>query len=247
MVTTPAGDSRCDGALQQLHVRSERMGRACLRSLPQQSFWRLKQIKINFFPHSINKAMEGDKDCGGIMACDYLFRGTGDRSGRGPSDVFAQTGQSFGTCKFYAGHIYIASLATLKIGLDILLKEEDVEIDSDSPDTADCLKRRASDRSILAAAMNAPISVMETAGEGGAWGMALLAAYMLFRRKTDESLGDYLDSRVFADSKVRDRMEPDTADVAGFEKYYEAVSGMPCGGKSCGTGVLKRCRCNAAK
>ena len=65
--------------------------------------------------------------------------------------------------------------------------------------------------------MNAPISVMETAGEGGAWGMALLAAYMLFK-KDGQSLGDYLDSRVFAERKS-ETMEPDPADVAGFEKY----------------------------
>ena len=65
--------------------------------------------------------------------------------------------------------------------------------------------------------MNAPISVMETAGEGGAWGMALLAAYML-SKKDEQSLGDYLDSRIFAERKS-ETMEPDLADVAGFETY----------------------------
>ena len=71
----------------------------------------------------------------------------------------------------------------------------------------------------LAAAMNAPVSVMETAGEGGAWGIALLASYML-QKKDGESLADYLDSRVFADSKAI-RVEPDTEDVAGFETFMK--------------------------
>lgn len=67
--------------------------------------------------------------------------------------------------------------------------------------------------------MNAPVSVMETAGEGGAWGIALLASYML-QKKDGESLEDYLDSRVFADSKAI-RVEPDTEDVAGFETFMK--------------------------
>jgi sugar (pentulose or hexulose) kinase len=72
---------------------------------------------------------------------------------------------------------------------------------------------------ILANALNVPITAMETAGEGGPWGMALLAAYMV-RKSEGESMEDYLKNRVFADAKSVS-VNPDPAGVAGFQKYLE--------------------------
>ena len=73
---------------------------------------------------------------------------------------------------------------------------------------------------MMAAALGAPVAVMETAGEGGAWGIALLAAYLLHKSE-GQTLGDYLSGRVFAGS-AGSRMEPVQEDVEGFERYMEA-------------------------
>ena len=161
------------------------------------------------------KAMEGDKDCGGLIAFNY-FSGepvTGFEEGR---PLFVRRPDSrFTLANFMRSHLY-SSLAALKIGLDILLKEEAVQIDSVTGHGG-LFKTEGVGQSILAAAMNAPISVMETAGEGGAWGIALLAAYMLYREE-GQSLGEYLDQKVFAGMQAR-TMEPDPADVAGFDAF----------------------------
>lgn len=121
----------------------------------------------------------------------------------------------FTLANFMRTHLY-SSLATLKIGLDILLKEEDVQIDTVTGHGG-LFKTEGVGQSILAAAMNAPISVMETAGEGGAWGIALLAAYMLYK-KEGQGLDAYLEEKVFADMAVK-TLRPDPADVAGFETF----------------------------
>ena len=117
---------------------------------------------------------------------------------------------------FYMSTQLYASLASLKIGLDILLKKEDVRIDSITGHGG-LFKTKGVGQRILAAAMNAPISVMETAGEGGAWGIALLAAYMK-NREAGESLSQYLEQRVFAGMKA-ETVEPDREDAAGFDAY----------------------------
>lgn len=164
-----------------------------------------------------NKAMEGDKDCGGLMAYNY-FSGehvTGFEEGR---PLFVRRPDSkFNLANFMRTHLY-SSLGALKYGLDILLKKEDVQIDSVTGHGG-LFKTEGVGQSILAGAMNAPISVMETAGEGGAWGIALLAAYMI-NKEENESLGEYLENKVFADMKAK-TLEPDPADVSGFEAFME--------------------------
>ena len=212
MVTTPAGDLvamvHCNNCTSDLNAWVGLFAEFA-------ECFGIKADKNKLFSTLYQKAMEGDKDCGGMIACNY-YSGepvTGLEEGR---PMFLRRPDShLGLANFMRSHLY-ASLATLKIGLDILLKEEDVKIDSITGHGG-LFKTKGVGQSILAAAMNAPISVMETAGEGGAWGMALLAAYMLFK-KDGQSLGDYLDSRVFAERKS-ETMEPDPADVAGFEKY----------------------------
>ena len=112
-------------------------------------------------------------------------------------------------------HLY-AALATLKVGVDILLHEENVRLDR-IVGHGGLFKTRGVGQRMLAAAINTPVSVMETAGEGGAWGVALLAAYML-ARENGETLADYLENKVFA-SMASETMEPDAQDVEGFAAY----------------------------
>ena len=161
------------------------------------------------------KAMEGDNDCGGLLAYNY-FSGehiTGFTKGR---PLFVRTPDSaFNLANFMRTNLY-ASLAVLKTGLDILMKEEQVQID-EIFGHGGLFKTKGVGQNILAAALNTPVSVMETAGEGGAWGMALLASYMV--NKTDnETLGAYLSNHVFKDGSIL-TVAPDPKDVEGFEAF----------------------------
>ena len=124
---------------------------------------------------------------------------------------------NFNLANFMRVHLFTA-LGALKVGMDILLKEEHVEIDS-ILGHGGLFKTKGVGQSILAAAIDAPVSVMETAGEGGPWGMALLASYML-RKDEDETLQDYLADKVFA-GNAGTSMAPDPKDVEGFEVFIE--------------------------
>lgn len=164
-----------------------------------------------------NKALEGDKDCGGLVAFNF-FSGepvVGLNEGR-PMFV-RRPDVKLSLANFMRSHLY-ASLATLKVGCDILFKEENVPVDK-LYGHGGLFKTKGVGQGILAAAMNAPVAVMETAGEGGPWGMAVLAAYMV-NKAEGESLEDYLETKVFA-GQSGTVMNPDPADVAGFDKYIE--------------------------
>ena len=142
-----------------------------------------------------NKALEGDADCGGLLSYGYLSGEniTNVTEGR---PMFVRTPKSnFNLANFMRVHLFTA-LGALKVGMDILLKEEHVEIDS-ILGHGGLFKTKGVGQRILAAAINAPVSVMETAGEGGPWGMALLASYMV-HRKEGETLQAYLSEKVFA-------------------------------------------------
>ena len=212
MVTTPAGDPvamvHCNNCTSDLNAWVN------LFKEFAESFG--VDVDMNrLFSVLYNKALEGEKDCGGLIAYNY-FSGepvTGLEEGR---PMFVRYPDShMNLANFMRTHLY-ASLASLKIGLDILLKKEDVKIDSITGHGG-LFKTKGVGQSILAAAMNAPISVMETAGEGGAWGIALLAAYMKNGTK-GQSLDEYLEKEVFAGMKA-ETMEPDSEDVAGFDAY----------------------------
>ncbi len=163
------------------------------------------------------KALEADKDCGGLMAYNY-YSGepiTGFDEGR---PLFARTPDAkFNLANFMRTHLYSA-LATLKIGLDILMKQEHVYVDSITGHGG-LFKTPVVGQSMLAAAMNAPVTVMDTASEGGPWGQAILAAYMVERRP-GESLGAYLNHRIFA-GQTGTTIAPDPADAAGFDAFIE--------------------------
>src|SRR5699024_12507092 len=96
---------------------------------------------------------------------------------------------------FMAGHLYTA-WGALKVGCDIMLREEGVKLDRITGHGG-LFKTERVGQSYLAAAINAPVTVMKTAGEGGAWGIAILANYMVTKEQ-GESLEDYLENKVFA-------------------------------------------------
>ncbi len=164
-----------------------------------------------------NKALEGDTDCGGLLAYNY-FSGehiTGFEEGR---PLFVRKPDSkFNLANFMRVHLYTA-LGALKTGLDILMKEEDVAVDK-MLGHGGLFKTKGVGQKILAAAVNAPVSVMKTAGEGGAWGMAILAAYMLDKAE-DETLDTYLSDKVFAGEEGT-TIAPDEKDVEGFDEFIK--------------------------
>lgn len=164
-----------------------------------------------------NKALEGDADCGGLMAYNY-FSGepvTGFEEGR---PLFVRTPDAhFNLANFMRVHLF-TSLGVLKTGLDILLKEEDVKVDKIFGHGG-LFKTKGVGQSILAAAMDTPVTVMDTAGEGGAWGIAVLASYMK-NKVADETLDDYLNKKVFAGQKG-ETLAPKAEDVEGFDRFME--------------------------
>lgn len=164
-----------------------------------------------------NKAMEGDADCGGLLSYGYLSGEniTGIDDGR---PLFVRSPKSsFNLANFMRSHLYTA-LGALKIGMDILLKEENVTIDTIFGHGG-LFKTKGVGQQILADAINTPVSVMETAGEGGPWGMALLASYMLYR-EDGESLQDYLADKVFGENKGME-LKPCEDGVNGFETFIK--------------------------
>ena len=181
----------------------------------------IKADKDQLFGTLYRKATEGEKDCGGMVAFNY-FSGepiTGLNEGR---PLFVRKPDAkLGLANFMRAHLY-ASLATLKLGLDILMKEEKVKVDR-IYGHGGLFKTEGVGQSILAAAMNAPVAVMKTAGEGGPWGMALLASYMV-QKEDKESLEHYLNEKIFASQDGTDVgviLEPDQDDAAGFDAYIE--------------------------
>ena len=171
-----------------------------------------------------NKALEGDPECGGLLAYNY-FSGetlTGFDEGR---PLFVRTPESkFNLANFMRVHLFTA-LGALKVGLDILFREEDVKVDR-ILGHGGLFKTKGVGQRIMAAAMNSPVSVMETAGEGGAWGIALLASYLV-NKGQDESLEAFLDEKVFAGNQGIS-MDPDAKDVEGFDTFIERYkAGLP--------------------
>lgn len=163
------------------------------------------------------KTLEADKECGGLLSYGY-YSGeniTGIKEGR---PLFVRTPESkFNLANFMKVHLYSA-FGALKIGMDILLKEEAVQIDS-VVGHGGLFKTKEVGQKVVAAVMNSPVSVMENAGEGGAWGMALLAAYMR-ERTAGESLADFLAQKVFINVKET-TVSADEEERTGFDLFIE--------------------------
>ena len=173
--------------------------------------------KNTLFTMLFNKALEGDADCGGLISYNYVSGEpvTGFEEG---APLFVRKAEdTFNLANFMRTHLY-SSLAALKAGLDLLFKEEAVKVD-EMFGHGGLFKTRGVGQSIAAAAINSSVSVMETAGEGGAWGIALLAAYMK-NKEDNETLEAYLNNKIFA-GQAGSKLEPKAEDVAGFEKFMK--------------------------
>ncbi|WP_176584429.1 xylulokinase [Priestia megaterium] len=169
------------------------------------------------FEVMLNKALEADPDGGGLLSYGY-FSGeniTGVESGR---PLFVRSAKSnFNLANFMRTHLFTA-FGALKIGMDLLVKEENVKIHSILAHGG-LFKTPVVGQKIMAAAINTPVSIMDTAGEGGAWGMAILSSYMLYKSE-NESLEDFLDDKVFKEVTAQE-IYPDELDVKGFEAFIK--------------------------
>lgn len=162
-----------------------------------------------------SKALEGDADCGGLMAYNYVSGEpvTGFAEGR-PLFMRSAT-DKFTLANFMRAQLY-AAIGVLKIGNDILFKEEQVKVDRITGHGG-YFKTKGVGQRMLAAALGSPISVMETAGEGGAWGIALLASYMV-HHTPQQTLAEFLDTQVFA-GNAGIEVSPTVEDIEGFNAY----------------------------
>lgn len=177
----------------------------------------VEQKTYDLYANLFNKALDGDADCGGILSYNYISGEpvTGLTDGR--PIVVRSANDTFNLANFMRAHLY-GAIGVLKVGNDILLKEENVKVDRITGHGG-YFTTKGIGQKMLAAALNSPISVMETAGEGGAWGIALLAGYAV-NNKENLSLADYLDKVVFAGNEGTS-VDPDPKDVEGFNKYLE--------------------------
>ena len=174
-----------------------------------------KVDKGDLYTMLFKKALEGEPDCGGLLSYNY-YSGEAILSLPEGRPVFARTPNSnFTLANLMRMHLQSA-LATLKNGLDIMRNEENVAIDRITGHGG-FFKTPVVGQKLLSAAINSPVSTMETAGEGGPYGMALLGAYALWKEE-GESLEDYLDNKVFKDAKSVSVMA-DPEDIEGFNKF----------------------------
>lgn len=164
-----------------------------------------------------NNALAGDADCGGLISYNYISGEPVTGLAEGRPMFLRSANDKFNLANFMRANLY-ASVAVLKIGNDILFNDEKIKVDRITGHGG-LFKTKGVGQNILAAAINSPISVMETAGEGGAWGIALLASYLV--NNSDKlALADYLDKVVFA-GNTGVEIAPKAEDVAGFNAYIE--------------------------
>ncbi len=214
LVTTPAGDLvamvHCNNCTSDLNAWVN-----LFKEFAESMGMEVDMTKL--YETLYNKALLGDADCGGLLAYNY-FSGehiTGFEEGR---PLFVRTANSnFNLANFMRTHLF-TSLGALKIGLDLLVQNEGVKVD-EILGHGGLFKTKGVGQKVMAAAANVPVTVMETAGEGGAWGIALLASYM--RTKSEgETLDKFLAEKIFATAEGTTE-KPDGKDVEGFERFME--------------------------
>ncbi|MDR2574860.1 MAG: FGGY-family carbohydrate kinase [Treponema sp.] len=165
------------------------------------------------------KALEGEEDCGGLLSYNYHSgeHTTGFEQGR---PLFVRSQESnFTLANFMRVQIF-STMATLKLGMDILTEKEHIRLDN-LLGHGGLFKTKGVGQKLMAGALNTPVSVMESAGEGGSWGIALLASYMALAQRSEVPVFEqFLELKVFGKVKS-DRAEPDPKDVKGFNKFME--------------------------
>lgn len=162
-------------------------------------------------------SLKGDPDCGGLLAYGY-YSGENITMLNEGRLAFLRTPESkFNIANFMKVHLY-TSLGAVKLGMDILMEQEKVKVDRITGHGG-FFKTKGVGQRYLAAAVNAPVTVMDTASEGGAWGIALLAAYLI-DKKANEKLEDYLEGKIFKELSG-ETIVPYAEDVEGFQVFME--------------------------
>ena len=167
------------------------------------------------------KALEGEPDCGGVLVCNYMAGEGVTHLDEGRPMVVRKPGAHFTLANFFRATLY-ATMSTLKLGMDILA-HENVAVDS-LTGHGGLFKTPVVGQKFMAAACGSPVTCMETAGEGGPYGMALLAAYLL-NKEPGETLESYLSEKVFKDA-VSTTIAPDDETVEGFNRYIESFKAL---------------------
>lgn len=212
MVTTPSGFpvamSHANNGTSDLNAWVNIFHEFC-------SLMGVKADTGELFTKLYTHALSGDKDCGGLMSYGY-YSGENITFINEGRPLFARMPSSnFTLANFMRAHLY-SSIGAVKLGMDILLKDEEVKLDL-LMGHGGLFKTPLVMQKFLAAAVNSPVSVMATASEGGAWGIALLAAYLVDGKRTGK-LEDYLNQRVFK-GLTGEAVNPDPEDVKGFEEF----------------------------
>jgi sugar (pentulose or hexulose) kinase len=169
-------------------------------------------------------ALDGASDCDGMLAYNYLSGEPITDLEEGRPLFLRSPGGRFDLGTFMRTHLF-ASLATLRIGMDVLQKAEGARLDRMFAHGG-LFKTEGVAQRFLAAAIDTPVSVGDVAAEGGAWGMAVLAAFAA-APSGDQTLAEHLQTAVFADAALR-TVEPDPDDVAGFDAFLRRyVAALP--------------------
>ena len=212
LVTTPSGDPvalvHCNNGTSDLDAWINLI-RDCMRACG------IEPDERALYQTLFRSALEGEADCGGVMGCNYLSGEHTTNFASGRPMVLRLPDARFNAGNFMRSQLY-GVFASLRLGMDILTESEAVDIDNLNGHGGFFRVEGVGQR-IMAAALNAPVTVMKTAGDGGPWGMAILAAYMV-QKSENESLADYLAARVFAGSE-RSTAAPDPAEAKGFEVF----------------------------
>ncbi|WP_209305325.1 FGGY-family carbohydrate kinase [Blastococcus sp. CT_GayMR20] len=221
LVTTPAGDPvamvHCNNGASELDAWAGLFA----------EFARALGVEVDpakVFETLFTAALGGTSDCGGMLAYNYLSGEpiTGLEEGR---PLFLRSPDSrLSLSTFMRTHLF-SSLATLRIGMDVLQKTEGVRLDRMFAHGG-LFKTEGVAQRFLAAAIDTPVAVGDVAGEGGAWGIAVLAAFAA-SPSADRSLADYLETAVFSGTSLQ-TAEPDPVDVAGFDAFMQRyVAALP--------------------
>ena len=214
MVTTPDGKPvamvHCNNCTSDLNAWVRLFGEFAEKA-------GFKMDTNSLYTMLFQQALDGDPDCGGLVGFNYISGEsiTGFAEGR---PLFMRMPEARLTLPNFMREQLLSALATLKIGLDILTVGEKVPIER-LYGHGGLFKTPVVGQRLLSAAVNAPVSVMETAGEGGPYGMALLCAYMLWK-KDGETLPDYLEHQVFNDA-VSTTLMAEESDIRGFERFLK--------------------------
>lgn len=183
----------------------------------------IKADKGELFEALYRNSLDGDADCGGLLAYGYYSGENVTMINEGRLAFLRTPDSTFNLANFMRVHLY-TSLGAVKLGLNILMEHEQVKVER-IMGHGGFFKTKGVGQRYLAAAMEAPVTVMDTASEGGAWGIALLAAF-LQTRDEDESLETYLDEKIFANLSG-ETIEPTEEDIEGFRKFMERyVAGL---------------------